>query len=103
MTNKLQLLQEWETQYKQINEAYHLVKNVFDVNPESNGIRPTFELFDRYTDVLSALLGDTSNWLSWYAWDNEFGIKEMKAKAYYWKKLRPIKNLKTLLELIEAK
>ena len=99
--NKLQLLVEWQDQYRKINDSYKLMKDAFDANPESKAVTPMFELFDRYTDVLSELLGDYNEWMGWYAWDNEFGRKEMKAKTTSWDKMEKITSLNHLLALIE--
>ncbi len=100
---KLQLLKQWETNFYQIENAYELMKNAFDAQPESKVASASFLLFDAYTKCVSILVGDNNNSLDWYAWDNGMGKKKLKAKAVTWKTEKPISNLKILLKLIEDK
>lgn len=97
---ELQQLMDWEQQYRNINQSYELVKVAFHANVECPAFNSTFMLFDKYTDVLSDLLGDDDQWLNWYAWENSFGTKGLEAKAPTWKKLRKINSITKLLTLI---
>ena len=101
--DKFKLLQEWEKHSIQINEVYNLLKVAFDANPDSKAIKPMFKLFDDYTKSVSAIIGDEADWLSWYAWENDFGKREFTAKCQSWKRHRKINSLKMLLKLIEDK
>ena len=101
--DKLKILQKWEKQHTQIDDAYKLVSQIFNIDCDSPVISPTFEMFDTYTDVVAELVGDKDEWLQWYAWENDFGKKAMRAKASKWKSMRSIKNVKALLSLIENK
>ena len=50
-------------------------------------------------NLISEKYGDTSEWLSWYIYENEWGKKKMEAGESG--KLKPITNLKDLWELME--
>ena len=102
--NKLKLLEEWQAHYEDISEVSDSMKRLFNADAECVALNPVFRMFDTYTDVLSTAIGDTNdvhNLLNWYAWDNDWGRKKLKAKARGWKSPRRIENLKTLLKVIE--
>ncbi len=71
-----------------INNVNDSLCELFNADIESKALRPTWVLFDSYTDVLAKLIGDDLGWLKWYAWDNNFGKSKMKAKASNWKNLK---------------
>ena len=100
---KILILKKWYDNYIKINEVYEAHKFLFESNSSCKALLPTWNMFDDYTDLLSKQLGDTENWLNWYAWDNNFGDKRLEAKASNWKKSRHVCNLKDLLDLIENK
>lgn len=105
MTSKerYDLLVEWKKQYEICDESQKLLDkllNGFDTNsPLGDSI---WKAFDKYTETLSVLIGDTFNWLSWFCWESNMGSKEFLAKASSWKKTRKIKTLKDLCKIIEA-
>ena len=101
MTDKLELLQRWETHYNQTEAAYELMRAAFNVDPEAPAVEPMWRLFDDYTNLVAEMVGDEDGWLGWYHCENDFGKKGLSAKASRWERARPIKNVKMLLKLIE--
>lgn len=51
------------------------------------------------TEATSKLVGDKSEWLDWYATENDFGRKGLSAG--YMGHEKPIKSLEDLMDLIE--
>jgi hypothetical protein len=37
-----------------------------------------FETYAAYTNAVSLLVGDEGDWLNWFAWENDFGKKELQ-------------------------
>lgn len=103
MIDKLKLLQRWENHYNQIETAYELMRRAFNVDPEAPAVEPMWRLFDDYTNLVAEMVGDKDGWLGWYHCDNDFGKNGLTAKAMKWKMSRPIKDIETLLKLIEGK
>lgn len=58
------------------------------------------KFIDEYIMILSELIGDESDWVSWYVFTNDFGKKKMKA-AIKGNKLKTIDTPEKLLKLIE--
>ena len=101
--NKLKLLQEWQDHYTKMDNVYEKIKILFDSPPDAKINDSYFRMFDAYTDTLSTLIEDEGNWLNWYAWENQFGTKGLKAKASTWKTARKIDSIEKLVKLIDAK
>jgi hypothetical protein len=101
---KLKLLQKWEEQYYAINDNDLMLNGIFgDTPPGSQLYKATWGVFEVYTNVLAVLLGDEdAEWLGWYCWENNMGERSLTAQAASWKRMRKIKNLSALLDLIEA-
>lgn len=94
----LEYLKLWQKLKGDNDLAYQLLKAATGCEPESPVAGAMFILFDAYTDLLAKLLGDESEWLSWYAWDNQMGKRGMSAG--YTGSTKRIKTLKDLLGLI---
>jgi hypothetical protein len=67
----------------------------------SDGVADDFSycLECAYIKLVSELAGDTGAWIDWYINENDFGRK--KYEAGYNGKMKPIKNTRDLLNLIE--
>jgi len=101
MTNeeKLAMLQDWQTAYKNLDAAFDLLKPALGYLGEGDLWDASWFTFQRYTEVVSDLLGDDSGWLNWYCYENDMGAKGYEAG--YGENLRPIEDLDDLLWLIE--
>ena len=104
MTHKerMKLLKEWEGQLLAADNIRKDIEAVFGDCVESKFFSVRSEMALTYTRTLSALTGDTGEWLDWYWLENDMGEKEMAAKASNWKKIKKIKSLNDLCKLIEA-
>jgi len=96
----IKLLDEWELHKINIDDAYHTLRELLGAELDSPLVSSMYNLFDSHTKTLSDLLCDDDDWLSWYAWDNELGEKELPAKASNWKEVKPIKSTSDLADLI---
>jgi hypothetical protein len=68
---------------------------------ESRPIQRLFKIRDGVITSASKAIGDDGNWLNWYIDDNYFGKKGFEAGVTG--KIKPIKNYKDLLEVINLK
>ena len=101
---KLKLLQDWENQFHVTDKAWKCLKLLFgDIDCDSEIGKAIWGSFTEYSRVMAMLLGDKDEWLSWYCWENDMGMKEHKARPGMNRKMRKIKTLKDLLWLIEVK
>ena len=57
------------------------------------------DLEDGYIKAIAELAGDKDQFIDWYIYENDFGRK--KYEAGYDGKMKPIKNTRDLLNLIE--
>lgn len=103
MTSKerYNLLVDWKKQYDLCYKAQELLDQLFD-NVGSTLDNAIWITFEKYTDALSALVGDNGEWLDWFCWENDMGDSCSSAKASSWKKMRKISTLKDLCKIIEA-
>jgi hypothetical protein len=101
MTNeeKLAMLQDWQTAYKNLDAAFDLLKPALGVLCEGHLWDAVWFTFDQYTEILEHLLDDDSGRLNWYCYENDMGAKGYEAG--YGEDLRPIEDLDDLLWLIE--
>jgi len=105
MTTKerMALLREWEAQFRLIDEAWTSLEKIFrGLDCDSEIGKAIWDTFAKYTKAISSQVGDTGEWLNWYCWENDMGLRMMAAKASVWKKMRKIVNLEVLCRLIEA-
>lgn len=95
----LDMLTEWSIQHKRLSNLDAQLKTIFGRATEGEHFDCVWKIFDAYTDALSLALGDTGEWLGWYAGENDMGANAMQAG--YHSKLRKVKNVRDLLWLIE--
>lgn len=95
----LALLSKWEALYTRTDALVDGVNAVFGNTPDSLLFETVWCVFDAYTAALSAQLGDSEDWLPWFA--NENGMGDKKRDVMIGKKMRRIKNLRDLLVVIE--
>lgn len=96
---KLKLLEIWIKRFHAIQKAYDDAKALLGASPESPMVTAMYDAFQGYTDALGAQIGDQSNWLDWYLWDNDAGKRGFQAGEKG--KERPIRNLKHLVNLLQ--
>ena len=93
---KMIAIQDWMFAIENAEVLIAPLRKALMLAPEN----PVDEALDRVIDALtestSKLVGDKSEWLDWYATENDFGRKGLSA-GYM-----PIKSLEDLMGLIEA-
>jgi hypothetical protein len=105
MTTKerMKFLREWETQFHLIDEAWTSLEKLFcGLDCDSQVGKAMWDTFYKYTKSIAVNIGDSGEWLDWYCWENDMGLRMMEAKAAAWKKMRKIVNLEVLCRAIEA-
>ena len=103
MTKKerMAFLREWEAQFRLIDEAWTSLEKLFrGLDCDFRIGKAMWDTFSKYTKAMSSQIGDSGEWLDWYCWENDMGLRMMEAKAAAWKKMRKIVNLEVLCRLI---
>jgi len=98
---KLQLLEKWNGQYNALHESWEKISEVFGDCLNSEMFNNTFEMFDAYTEAVAKLVGDDNEWLFWWMFECEQGMKNGDVKIG--KKKFKSQSVKDLLKIIEAK
>lgn len=63
--------------FKELESLYDGMDKFIGVDPDAPMFRIAYELFNKYLDAVALNIGDQSQWLSWYIWDNECGKRAM--------------------------
>lgn len=93
----LKAIQEFSNEQDKLEEVLRIL------SPSGVGVIEFGSKFiDQYIQTLSDALGDDWQFISWYVFENEFGIKGLTAKSEKWSKPRVIDTPEKLLKLIEA-
>ncbi|GAB4059234.1 hypothetical protein [Uliginosibacterium sediminicola] len=94
------LLTEWQGVIEELNAQHAVLRKALLVQLECPVIAAANTLVSSYTQAVSVIVGCdvADDWLEWYALENDFGRKGFEAG--YDGKLRPIRTLQDLLDLI---
>lgn len=97
--DKLKALQVWEQVTKAVDKQLYDFEKLFGVidAPFTDAI---YRMQSEYTDAVAKNVGDASDWLNWYQFDNNMG--EKCSAAGNGDNMREIKTLEDLLWLIEG-
>jgi hypothetical protein len=98
--DKLKALQVWEQVTKAVDKQLADFEKLFGF-VESPFTDAIFRMQSEYTDAVAKNVGDASDWLNWYQFDNDMGAKGYEAG--FGDDMREIKTLEDLLWLIEGK
>ena len=99
-SQKLVTLQLWADVMKQGDDLLAPVIDVLDLHPEGPITTALWTTQNALTKAVAQLVGDSAEWLSWYAEENGMGTKAMDAGPLG--KERPIKTIDDLLWVIEV-
>ena len=97
-TECMAMLQAWEARHKQIDALISSLGALAPA-PESPLIEAIWGLFDDYTRAVAMVVGDASEWMNWFAFENDFGERGHPAGCEGG--MREIKTLGDLYWLIE--
>ena len=91
---------------KKAIDAHKAASDAFDKLESALGVQPDFGFFNECWKAMEASLkavsiavGDKDDWISWFAYDNDYGREALKAG--YGDNLKSIRNVKGLIWLIE--
>ena len=98
--DKLKALQVWEQVTKAVDTQLDDFEKLFGF-VESPFTDALFRMQSEYTEAVAKNVGDASDWLNWYQFDNDMGAKGYEAGIVG--DMREIKTLEDLLWLIEGK
>lgn len=97
--DKLKALQVWEQVTKAVDKQLGDFEKLFGV-AESLFTDAVCQMMYEYTEAVAKNVGDDSDWLNWYQFENGMGKKCLSAG--YDDDMREIKTLEDLLWLIEV-
>ena len=83
-----------------IDAVYDSLNDGIGMCPESKLSEALYVMVDPMIDYLEKEIGDAHGSVNWFVWENDKGKKEMEAKSQNWKKMRPIKTVEDLVDLI---
>ena len=86
--------------YEKIEAVYESLKENVGIDPESKLFEALYIMVNPVISYLEKELGDKHQTIDWFVWENDVGKKGLEAKAKSWKKLRPIKTVDDLVDLI---
>lgn len=99
--NKTQKIEKLLETYKDLDAMFDDIFKVFGIGViDSKIFDTTYKCFDRYKEFVSEAVGDNSDWIGWYIYDNDCGEKELEAGFDH--DLRSIKTVEDLVWLIES-
>ena len=98
--DKLKALQVWEQVTKAVDKQFGDFEKLFGF-VESPFTDALFRMQSEYTEAVAKNVGDDSDWLNWYQFENAMGAKGYEAGIVG--DMREIKTLEDLLWLIEGK
>jgi hypothetical protein len=103
---KIKLIEDLIARKQKVDVEFEKIFAIFGCVPESNLHESVYGMFDSYTDTVSAMIGDTHNYLAWYLYENDCGKNkfEVVQKKTETKKQKKwiVKDVKTLVQVIES-
>jgi len=100
---RIKLLEECLARLRQMDDVNKTLIQLFNGSFEAPAHACFYDLFIAYSRLVSEKVGDDSDWLGWFIFDNDCGKKALEAKAGSWKKARKIRTVKDLEAIISAK
>jgi hypothetical protein len=95
----IKLLKECMVMYENCNYIDNQVRGIFGDTTNGKWFNLLYKNFDAYTSLLSKYIGDESNFLSWFIYENDCGKKGLSASINL-KKMKPIRNIHDLADLL---
>ena len=97
---KLYLVGDLIAAHDAVHAQMDALKPTLDPDPGSPFYTAVFELLETAIAATAAAVGDTADWLDWFVHDNDCGRKGNEAG--YSDRLKPIRTVEDLLDLVEA-
>ena len=70
----------WRAKYEAMNAACDELSVLTGALPDCRLLAPVHELLDAYTNAVAELIGDTGDWLGWYAFECDMGCRPKAAR-----------------------
>lgn len=74
-------LLEWQRMYDDWQAQYTALQALTKCGPEAPITLAMGRMWDAYTACLAREVGDESEWLEWYCWENEMGAKGLEVTS----------------------
>ena len=75
-------IENWIASARRIEATFGKIEQAFMAAPENEIRSAIWGMFARYTQTLAAIIeserDDVENWLEWFAWETDFGSKQME-------------------------
>lgn len=97
------MLETWRGRREALDTPINVLREALGMPPESPLCEAIDDVFDAYTLLLSARIGDTQDWLGWYQHECQMGNHPMEVIPF--EGAQPIlidRDLRKLAELIAA-
>lgn len=95
----IRVLRGWFGHYQELRTTMDSVQILFG-GGESKVESVVWQLFEAYTKEIMEKVGDQSNWLYWYIYDNDCGKRKLEVAVSTWSKPKKIKSLNDLAMII---
>lgn len=99
---KIELIQKLQRRLEKANKSMEMMYAVFGRNPEGPFQDGIYGLFDMAIDGVAKAIGDDSDWLSWFIYDNDWGKKGYEAGYKPMVKVKSIEDFVTMMEMTEG-
>lgn len=95
MNNLLPTLEEWALLRSNLDKEYEAFCSLTGCSAASPFWDPIFRVWAAYTKEISARIGDTCEWLSWFEFENDMGKKGLTVTT----EKGETRNIRTLTDL----
>lgn len=71
--NTIERLELWKYRYDELMTSYNAFHNLTGLDKNCQLMKPTFDLWNSYTESIAELVGDNCEWLKWYETECQMG------------------------------
>ena len=68
-------LEVWQAKCEALTAACDELNDLTGAMPDCRLLAPVHAVWDAYTDAVAELIGDTGDWLGWYAFECDMGAR----------------------------
>ena len=96
-------LQRWADVHRHAESTWDCLEALTDATDTESPLgKAVWDTFDAYTETLSALIGDTGEWLDWHHLSNSMGARALAVTLRPGGRPRKIRSLRQLAAVIRA-
>ena len=93
------MLTAWQQRYTDWKAQYDALHALTKCGPEAPIALAMGRMWDGYTNAVAQIVGDESEWLDWYCWENEMGAKGLEVTSTSGKTIK-VRNVQQLARVI---